>query len=165
MKWIISSLHFIVRTYHWWIQALFYLQLSIDILQSCSSWGYLWKFMAQDRSKVNLKIRFFFCILYKTFWIFIVYNINYITSNYTILQCPLSVNQLSYSWYKRPLYLLFIYILIQFDWLALNWRKCLLTMYDWCFCRGVRFAKKPPETRRLILLSILHESSLSRILT
>ena len=94
-----------------------------------------------------------------------IYNINYITSNYTILQCPLSVNQLSYSWYKRPLYLLFIYILIQFDWLALNWRKCLLTMYDWCFCRGVRFAKKPPETRRLILLSILHGSSLSRILT
>ena len=58
-----------------------YSQLSIDILHSCSSWGYLWKFMAQERSNVSLEnifeVRKYFlckCLLCHTFveFVFVV---------------------------------------------------------------------------------------------
>ena len=112
----------------------------MDILHSCSSWGYLWKFIAQERSKVNLRRSFLVLVsilfLNFIFCMFIVYDnqlhnikvcciVYYRSTNFPIAD-------------KRPWYLFYLLL-----------HNSSVGFWVWLCLVSVKFAKKQPETLKV----------------
>ena len=57
-KWIISSLHFIVRTYHWWIQALLYVNITF-LFTTIEKYRYYNRYVHKYKFFIILKRGFF----------------------------------------------------------------------------------------------------------